>query len=193
MYRVRTLSMLLQASTDVRFFQLPFEGEGRIASTEQSKSVFAAKELAPQDLSVLTVLSTAAAQQEDLFDCLAPFSKSTQAKTEHLHMACKNAVSASKSQESHRTQNINEILRTATAVARAVQTALESGSASSCNTHVIKGKDVPANVREETNQFTQNLYKSAPADFWESVMDDIEAIKATTSVVLVKYAAKTAV
>ncbi len=152
---------------------------------EKSESVFAAKQLAPQDLSVLTLLSTAAAQQEDLRDCLASFSKSTQAKTEHLHMACKDAESAFKSQDSHRTQNI---LRAATAVARAVQAALESGSASSCNTHVIQGKDVPANVMEETNQFTQNLYKSAPADFWESVMDDIEAIKATTSVVLVKYA-----
>jgi len=52
---------------------------------------------------------------------------------------------------------------------------------------------VPANVREESNQFTQNLYKSAPADFWESVMDDIEAIMATTSVVLVKYATNNAI
>ena len=80
-------------------------------------SVFAAKQLAPQDLSVLTVLSTAAAQQEDLFDCLASCSKPTQAKTEHLHMACKDAVSAFKSQESHETQNVNEYLRAATAVA----------------------------------------------------------------------------
>ena len=155
---------------------------------EKSESVFAAKQLAPQDLSVLTFLSTAAAQQEDLFDCLASFSKPTQAKTEQLHMACKGAVSAFKSQESPRTHNIKEYLRAATAVAKAVQAALASGSASSCNMHVIRGKDVPANVREETNQFTQNLYKSAPADFWESVMDDIEAIKATTSVVLVQYA-----
>ena len=64
----------------------------------------------------------------------------------------------------------------------------ETVSASSCNTHVIQGKDVPASLMEETNLFTQNLYESAPADFWESVMDDIEAIKATASVVLVKYA-----
>ncbi|DBB06674.1 TPA: hypothetical protein ACH3X1_012183 [Trebouxia sp. C0004] len=132
-------------------------------------------------------------QTEDLFDCLASFSKSTQAKTEQLHMACKAAMSAFKSQESPRTQNIKEYLRAATAVAKAVQAALKSGSASSCNTHVIQGKDVPANVREETNQFTQNLYESAPADFWESVMDDIEAIKATTSVVLVKYATNSAI
>ena len=151
----------------------------------ESESLFPAKQLTPQDLSVLTLLSTAAAQQEDLFDCLASICKSTQAKTEHLHRACKDAESAFKSQESIRTQNI---LRAATAVARAVQAALESVSAASCNTHVIQGKDVPASLMEETNQFTQNLYKSAPADFWESVMDDIEAIKATTSVVLVKYA-----
>ncbi len=58
---------------------------------------------------------------------------------------------------------------------------------------MIQGKDVPANVREESNQFTQNLYKSAPADFWESGMDDIEAIMATTSVVLVKYATNNAI
>ena len=160
---------------------------------EKSDSGFAAKQLAPQDLSVLAVLSMAAAQQEDLFDCLASFSGSTQAKTEQLHMACKGAVSAFKSQESPRTQNNEEYLRAATAVAKAVQAALKSGSASSCNTHVIQSKDVPANVREETNQFTQNLYKSAPADFWESVIDDIEAIKATTNVVLVKYASNNAV
>ena len=97
-------------------------------------------------------------------------------------------MSAFKSLESPRTQNIKEYMSAATAVAKAVQAALKSGSASGYNMHVIQGKDVPANVREETNQFTQNLYKSAPADFWESVMDDIEAIKATTSVVLVKYA-----
>jgi len=152
---------------------------------EKSESVFAAKQLTPQDLSVLTLLSTAAAQQEDLFDCLASISKPTQAKTEHLHMACKDAESECKSQESIRTLNI---LRAATAVARAVQAALESVSASSCNTHVIQGKDVPASLMEETNQLTQNLYESAPADFWESVMDDIGAIKATVGVVLVKYA-----
>ena len=154
---------------------------------------FAAKELAPQDLSVVTVLSTAAAQQEDLSDCLASFSKSTQAKTECLHMACTDAVSAFTSQGSPKTQNINDYLRAATAVARAVQAALISGSTSSCNTHVIQGKEVPAIVRKETNQFIQNLYQSAPADFWESVMDDIEAIKATTSVVLVKYATNNAI
>ena len=102
-------------------------------------------------------------------------------------------MSAFKLQESHRTQNINGYLRAATAVARAVQAALESGSVSSCNAHVIQGKDVPANVREEMNQFTQKLYESAPADFWESVMDDIEAIKATTGVVLVKYATNNAI
>ena len=160
---------------------------------EKSESVFAAKQLAPRDLSVLTVLSTAAAQQEDLFDCLASFSKSAQAKTEQLHMACKGAVSAFKHTKETRTQNFKEYLRAATTVAMAVQAALKSGSASSCNTHVIQGKDVPANVREETNQFLQNLYKSAPADFWESVMDDIEAITATASVVLVKYATNNAI
>lgn len=53
-------------------------------------------------------MSTAAAHQEDLFDCLACLSKPTQAKTEHLHMACKDAASAFKSQESHRIQIINE-------------------------------------------------------------------------------------
>lgn len=63
----------------------------------------------------------------------------------------------------------------------------------SCNMHVILGKDVPASVREETNQFIQNLCKSAPADFWESVVDDIEAIKAITNVVLVKYATNNAI
>ena len=47
---------------------------------------------------------------------------------------------------------------------------------------------MPASLMEETKQFTQRLYESAPADFWESVMDDIEAIKATAGVVLVKYA-----
>lgn len=150
------------------------------------------KQLAPQDLSVLTVLSTAAAQQEDLLDCLASFGESNRAKTEHLHMACKHAVSACMSQESHETQNMNEYLHAATTVARAVQDALES-SASSCNAHVIQGKDVPANVQEETNQVIQNLYKSAPADFWESVLDDIKAIKATTSVVLVKDATKNSI
>ncbi len=160
---------------------------------EKPESVFAAKQLAPQDLFVLTVLSTAAAQQEDLFDCLASFSKSSQAKTKHLHMACKDAVSAFKPQESPRIQDTTEYLRAAKAVARAVQAALRSGCASSCNIRVIQGKDVPANVREESNQFTQNLYKSAPADFWESVMDDIEAIMATTSVVLVKYATNNAI
>lgn len=85
---------------------------------EKSDSGFAAKQLGPQDLSVLAVLSTAAAQQEDLFDCLASFSRSTQAKTEQLHMACKGAVSAFKSQESPRTQNNEEYLRAATAVKR---------------------------------------------------------------------------
>ncbi len=33
-------------------------------------------QLASEDLSVLTVLATEAAQQEDLYDCLFPFSKS---------------------------------------------------------------------------------------------------------------------
>ena len=160
---------------------------------EKPEPVFAVQQLAPQDLSVLTVLSTAAAQQEDLLGCLASSSKSSQAKTEHLHMACKDAVSAFESQESCTIPNITGYLHAATAVARAVQAALRSGSASSCNTHVILGKDVPANVREETNQSIQNLCKSAPADFWESVMDDIEAIKATTSVVLGKYATNNAI
>lgn len=146
--------------------------------------VFAAQQLAPQDLSDLTLLSTAAAQQEDLSDCLASFSKSNQAKTEHLYKACKDAVSAFKSEESCRTQNVTGYVPAATAVARAVQAALRSESASSCNTHVILGRDVSANVREETNQFTQSLYKSSPADFWESMMNGIEAIKAATSVVL---------
>lgn len=157
---------------------------------EKSESVLAGKQLGPQDLSVLTILSIAAAQQEDLFDCLASFSKTTQAKTERLHTACKDAVSAFKSQESHRAQNINEYLRAATAVARAVLAAFQSESGSCC---VMQGKDVPANVREKTNQLTQDLCKSAPADFWESVMDDIEAIKATTSVVLAKYATNNAI
>ena len=134
---------------------------------EKSDSVFAAMRMAPQDLSVLNVLSTAAAQQEDLFDCLASFSKSAQAKTERLHVACKGAVSAFQSQESSRTQNIEEYLHAATAVAEAVQAALTSGSASSCNRHVIQGKDVSANVRDETNQFTQNLHTSTPADIWD--------------------------
>lgn len=160
---------------------------------DKSDCVLAAKQLAPQDLSVLNVLSTAAAQQEDLFDCIASFSKSTQAKTKQLHLACKGAVSAFQSQESPSTQNIEEHLHAATAVAKALQAALGSGSASSCNRHVIQGKDVPADVREETNQFTQNVYKSAPADFWESVMDDIEAIKATTGVVLVNYTTNNAI
>ena len=151
---------------------------------QDPESGFAARQLAPQDLSDLTVLSTAAAQQEDLFDCLASFSKSSQAKTEHLYKACKDATSALKSEESCRIQNITGHVPAVTAVARAVQAALRSESASSYNTHVILGKDVPANVWAETNQCTQNLYKSAPADFWESVMDDIEAIKATTSAVL---------
>lgn len=160
---------------------------------EKPEPVFAAQQLAPQDLSVLTVLSTAAAQQEDLLDCLASCSKSGQAKTEHLHMACKDAVSAFESQQICTIPNITGYLHAATAVARAVQAALRSGSVSSCSTHVILGKDVPADVREETNQFIQNLCKSAPAGFWESVMDDIEAIKATTSVVLVKYATNNAI
>ena len=94
-------------------------------------------------------------------------------------MACKDALSAFNEQQSCRIQTFHEYLRAATAVAIAVQAALESGRMSSCNKHVIQGKDVPANVKEQTNQFTRNLYKSAPADFWESVMDDIEAIKAT--------------
>ena len=138
-----------------------------------------------QDLSVLTLLSTAAAQQEDLFDCLVSLNRVTPAKTERLHMACKDAASAFQSQERHRTQSI---LHAATAVARAVQAALGSVSASSCNTHVIQGKDVPASLMKETDLLTQNLYESASADFWESVMDDIEAIKATANIVLVKYA-----
>ena len=121
---------------------------------ETSDSGFAAKQLAPQDLSVLTVLSTAAAQQEDLFDCLASFGKPTQSKTEQLHMACKDAVSAFKLQESPRTQNIEEYLHAATAVAKALQAALGSGSVSSCNRYVIQGKDVAAHVtsgRRRTN------------------------------------------
>ena len=54
--------------------------------------------------------------------------------------------------------------------------------------HVIQGKDVPADVREETNQITHNLYKSSPADFWEAASDNVEAIKAAASAVPVKYA-----
>ena len=90
---------------------------------EKNEFIFAATQVAPQDLSVLIVVSTAAAQQEYLFYCLAFFSKPSQVKvrwTEHLHMACKDAVSAFKSQECHRTQNINECLPAATAVVRAV-------------------------------------------------------------------------
>ncbi|KAL3134151.1 hypothetical protein ABBQ32_008569 [Trebouxia sp. C0010 RCD-2024] len=160
---------------------------------EKSESVFAAKQLGPQDLSALTVLSTAAAQQEDLFDCLASFSKPTQVKTELLHRICKDALAVLQRQKGRRIQHTDVYLRVAARVAKAVQDAVETRSASSCYMQVIQGKDVPANVREETNQFTQNLYKSAPADFWESLMDDIEAIKATTNVVLVKYATNSAI
>ena len=153
-------------------------------------SVFAANQLPPSQLSVLDVLSTAAAQHEDLFYCLASssksISKSIQAKTERLHMTCKEAASVFKSQESLGTETTYEYLRAATAVERAVQTALKS--APSGRTRISLGEDEPADVREETNRFTQLLYQSAPADFWESVLDDIEFIKATTSAVLVKFA-----
>ena len=145
-------------------------------------------QLASKDLSVLAVLDTAAAQQEDLYDCLVSFTKSTQAKSKELHIACKDAVSAFKSQKSHGITNVKEYLQAATTVAMTVVAALESEHASSSNAKaVIQGKDVPADVREEANQLTQDLYQSAPAEFWESVMYDIEAIEATANAVIVKY------
>jgi len=145
-------------------------------------------QLASKELSVLAVLDTAAAQQEDLYDCLGSFSKSTQAKSKELHVACKDAVSAFKSQKSLGTQNVKEYLQAATTVAMAVLAALDSEHASSSNVQaVIQGKDVPADVREEANQLTQDLYQSAPAEFWESVMYKIEAVQATANAVIVKY------
>ena len=47
--------------------------------------------------------------------------------------------------------------------------------------------------RKRGDQFTQSLKQAAPAEFWESVMDDIDAIKATTGVALVKYATSNAI
>ena len=142
-----------------------------------------------QNLSVLTVLSTAAAQQEDLHDCLAAFSESEPAKTHHLHMACKDAVSVIKSHYPSHFHTTTGCLKAATAVAKAVQAALRSGRASSCHTHVLLGEDVPPSVRCETDCFLQELFETTgPADFWESVVDDVTAIKATTRVVLVEYA-----
>ena len=69
-----------------------------------------------------------------------------------------------------------------------VVAALESKHASSSSAQaVIQGKDVSADVREEVNQLTQDLYQSAPAECWESVRYDIEAIEATANAVIVKY------
>ena len=68
-----------------------------------------------------------------------------------------------------------------------VVAALESEHASSSNAQaVIQGKDVPADVRKEANQLTQDLYQSAPA-VSQSVMYDIEAVKANSKAVIVKY------
>ena len=52
---------------------------------------------------------------------------------------------------------------------------------------MIQGKDVPADVRKEVNQLTQDYYQSAPAEFWESVMYNIEAVEATANAITVKY------
>ena len=84
--------------------------------------------------------------------------------------------------------NVKEYLQAATTVAMTVVAALESEHASSSNAQaVIQGKDVPADVREEVNHLTQDLYQSAPAEFCESVRYDIEAIEATANAVIVKY------
>jgi len=94
-------------------------------------------------------------------------------------------LSAFKSQKS---ANIKEYLQAATSFTMTVVAVLESEHASSSNAQaVIQGKDVPANVRGEVNQLTQDLYQSAPAEFWESVMDNIEAVQATANAVIVKY------
>ena len=69
-----------------------------------------------------------------------------------------------------------------------VVAALESEHASSSNAQAgIQGKDVPADIREEVNQLAQDLYQSAPEEFWESIMYDIEAIEATANAVIIKY------
>ena len=115
-------------------------------------------QLASEDLSVLTVLAIQAAQQEDLYDRLVPLSKSIKTKSKELHIACKDALSAFKSQKSQGNTNLEESLQAATSVAMTVVAALESEHASSSNAQaVIQGKDVPADVREEVNQLTQDL------------------------------------
>ncbi len=126
-------------------------------------------QLASEDLSVLTVLATEAAQQKDLCDRLVPFSKSTLTKSKELHIACKDALSGFKSQKS---TSIKENLQAATTVAMNVVAALESEHASSSNAQAVI-KDVPADVREEVNQLTQDLYQSAPAEFCESDVNGI--------------------
>ena len=94
-------------------------------------------------------------------------------------------MSAFKSQKS---ANIKEYLQAATSFTMTVVAVLESEHASSSNAQaVIQGKDVPANVRGEVNQLTQDLYQSAPAEFWESGMYDIEAIEATAIAIIVNY------
>lgn len=143
-------------------------------------------QLASEDLSVLAVLATAAAQQEDLYDCLDSFSNPSQAKAAAI--ACKDALAVFKSQKSHGIKNVKEYLQATTNVAMAVVTALESDHSSSSNAQaVIQGEDVPADVREEANQLTQDLFQLTPAGFWESVMYDIEAIKATADAVIIKH------
>ena len=67
------------------------------------------KLLGPEDLSVLAVLRTAAAQPEDLLDCLASISKLIRAKTEKLQEICKEAGSAFKAQEGLRRQKCRYI------------------------------------------------------------------------------------
>jgi len=53
--------------------------------------------------------------------------------------------------------NVKEYLQAATTVTMTVVAALESEHASSSNAQaVIQGKDVPADVREEVNQLTQD-------------------------------------
>lgn len=140
-----------------------------------------------KDLHIISVLSTAAAQYEDLQECLASFCDSS-AKTNQLHTACMDAVSVFQSQQSHSMPDANKYMHAATAVAQAVLDSFESVNDCCMSRARIQGKGVPADVREETNQFILDLYKSAPGDFWESMMYDIEAIKATASVVLANCA-----
>lgn len=139
------------------------------------------EELDEKDAASLTVLSIAAAQQENICYSLGKTIQFNALLVEELHQACKNSISDMKTHLEHETGEIRQYMQSATEVAHAILAAVDSKTIK-----LLQPED--AEVRVEADFLMQELFQFAPADFWDFVIDDIKAIKATTQVVIDKHA-----